>query len=141
MAGSVAVGPNKVTVTNAARAAIFYVDPDPQYGAVVYRGDGIDPRTDEGLPIRPGGHIVLVGNGNIVNARFIAQGNAVAKVHALYYDAVDIVAADILGSEGVVASAVETQALLRSLLAEVQEIKRGQQEHLWGAPAPETVGL
>jgi hypothetical protein len=88
-----AVGPTAATATQLAKAAVFYLEPGT--GEVRHRADGTAPTSSVGLPIEQGGHMVVVGNGNIINAQFIRHSAAASDgtLHCMYYDAVDIVEA------------------------------------------------
>ena len=79
-------------------SAIFYVDPFG--GPALYRGDGVKPTIGAGLPFQPGGHIILVGRTNIANAAWesMIPGEA-ARIHVVYYDQVDVVAANLIGRD------------------------------------------
>lgn len=79
-------------------SAIFYVDPFG--GPALYRGDGVKPTVGAGLPFQPGGHIILVGRANIANAAWesMIPGEA-ARIHVVYYDQVDVVAANLIGRD------------------------------------------
>lgn len=88
------IGPARAAGTTAAiRAsavcAIFFVDPESS-STVRYRSDQTDPTANMGVPLRPGKSIVVAGRGNVMNARFIAEGGT-AEIHAMYYDQVDVV--------------------------------------------------
>jgi len=101
-----AVGPTAATVTQLAKAAVFFLEPGT--GQVRHRADGTAPTASVGLPIQSGGHIVVVGNGNIINAQFFRHSEAASDgtLHCMYYDAVDILSFSPNGSimEGPVAS-------------------------------------
>lgn len=84
-----AVGPTDTALRGGVACAVFYVDPAAG-GTVRYRGDAVAPTATAGLPLRPGKSIVVAGEGNVRNARFIAEGGS-ATVHCLYYDRVDVV--------------------------------------------------
>ena len=91
-----AIGPTAATATQLAKAAVFYLELGT--GAVRHRADGTSPTASVGLPIESGGHMVVVGNGNILNAEFIRRDGADGTIHCLYYDAVDVVAAGFSGA-------------------------------------------
>jgi len=101
-AGSGSV-PSKATrdlIAAGARTAIFYVGIEQGGGGALYRGDGPAPTLSAGLPIQPGGHIILVGEANITNARWEnSEPGKSARIHVLYYDQVDIVAANLIGRD------------------------------------------
>lgn len=108
-----------------ARAAIFYVGIEQGGGGALYRGDGPAPTLSAGLPIQPGGHIILVGEGNITNARWEnSEPGKSARIHVLYYDQVDIVAANLIGREahqrGNGALSHEVAHELRTLIAMIE---------------------
>lgn len=97
LVGPVSVSPSSSTIRKLAKAAIYYVDEAP----VRYRGDsrsandGNEPTRHSGLPIYPGGYIILVGEGNMANAKFVRKDDKTAHIYVLYYDQVDIVAANM----------------------------------------------
>ncbi len=91
-------GTTTPAIPDATKAALFYVDVFG--GSALFRGDGKDPTARDGLPFQPGGHIVLVGDQNISNARWRnVSPVAPARIHVLYYDQVDVVAADLIGRD------------------------------------------
>ena len=104
-------------------SAIFYVDPFG--GPALYRGDGPKPTLAAGLPFQPGGHIILVGRMNIANAAWesMIPGEA-ARIHVMYYDQVDVVAANLIGREanqkGDGALSHEVAHELRTLIAMIE---------------------
>ncbi len=98
--GSVPSQATRELIAAGAKAAIFYVGIEQGGGGALYRGDGPAPTLSAGLPVQPGGHIILVGEGNITNARWEnSEPGKSARIHVLYYDQMDIVAANLIGRD------------------------------------------
>ncbi len=100
-----------------AMAAIFYVSGGPAW----FTADETDP-TRDGLPIYPGGHIIQVGRKNIADAKWsnMDPGKA-AMITVLYYDQVDIIAADM----GVIPAnqPKDTTSVLSEILKEMRVMR------------------
>ncbi len=138
------VGPTAAIVKGGVACAVFYVDPDapgpvhwvptfPQRdsdGAALTDQDStiirVQPTRIFGFPLYPDRAITVAGEGTIRNTRFIraGAGGGRRKVHALYFDKVDVVASDFVGATSL--AAIEA-VLLRleagntALLAELQK--------------------
>ena len=98
-------------------AAIFYVFGGP----AMFSADGTDPSRD-GLPIYPGGNIILVGRMNIANARWSNMDpGSTAMITVLFYDQVDIIAADM----GTIPANVppDNTAAINQILLELKKIR------------------
>lgn len=97
------VGPTSSIVGGRVGCAVFYVDPKAQ-GAVRWRPRSTgsdtttsDPTGHKGFPLNPGKWISIAGEGIIRNSQFVLDYLNVAEyviVHVLYFDRVDVVAAD-----------------------------------------------
>ena len=113
-------------ILEGAQSAIFYVDVNG--GPALFRGDGPAPTIAKGLPINPGGHIILVGRTNIANARWenMEPGNT-ARIHILFYNQVDIVAADLIGRDAPQKTDSHSKEILDALLTQTRMM-----EHHWG---------
>lgn len=120
-----AVGPTASLVQSGVRCAIFYIDPDSACKLVRYRSDfnlstGALPTTATGLPLRPGKSIVVAGEANVRNARFLASGGS-AEIHCVYYDQVDVV--DLgLSDNGEASNAEALESLTQKLVDQNDEI-------------------
>ncbi len=86
--GSSAIGPTTSLVKGGVLCAVFYVEK----AAVRFRGDQTNPAKGIGKPIEIGGHMILVGEGAIRNAKFIRRDDKDAEVHAEYFDGADVIA-------------------------------------------------
>lgn len=97
-----AVGPSISALDGGVRCAVFYVD-DQAPGRVRWRS-GLTAQmtrgTSKGFPLRPGAWISVAGEGNIRNSLFERDGaiEGAVFVHALYFDQVDVIAADFAGA-------------------------------------------
>ena len=131
-----AVSTTSTTLSALSRSAIFYIDPDSN-GIVRYRADETDPTTSYGLPLRPGRSIVVVGDRNVRNSKFITESGS-AKVHCLYYDQVDVVDLGIASSEADASSVTELQKV-RGLLEEATHVLK-QIRNATGEIAFDTTG-
>lgn len=136
------------------RCAVFYVDPKapgpvnwlptfpkpdvvtPMSAAGVPPPPLRDPADDEiirtlptrnfGFPLHPDRAITVAGEGTIRNTRFVRAGlgGGARKVHALYFDQVDVVASDFVGATSLTAilAALQTlEAQNGDILAELQK--------------------
>ena len=127
--GSVLSQTTRELIAAGAKAAIFYVGIEQGGGGALYRGDGFAPTLSAGLPIQPGGHIILVGEGNITNARWEnSEPGKSARIHVLYYDQVDIVAANLIGRD---VSQKEDGGPSREILTELRILTAMVELH-WG---------
>lgn len=77
-----ALGPTAGTATARVRSAIFVVEA----AAVRSRDAGTSPTATVGLPIEPGGCVVLRGESTVKNIEFIRRDGADATVHCWYFD-------------------------------------------------------
>ena len=123
--GTTPVGPTSSIVSGGARSAIFHLDPTAP-NMVRWRPDGglagtnnAKPTPSSGGPIYPGGQVVVVGEGNIRNSRFISSTGQWCDLHCYYFDQVDVVQVDFTG---VGAPGVTTQSLLADLKATQEEL-------------------
>ena len=91
----VASSPTLTAITGGVACAVFYVDPDA-HGTVHWRPDPTSPTRWLGFPLGPGKWVSVAGEGNIRNSEFILGPDSADSiiVHALYFDRVDVVAAD-----------------------------------------------
>ena len=113
--GSAAVGPTASTLTKlgGAKCAVFYVDPEAETG-VRWRPDGT-PTYSSGFPLLPNRWITVAGEGVIRNTLFRRMSGAgkSISVHAIYFDRVDVVAADFVGQP--------SMKLIEALLGSMKE--------------------
>ncbi len=142
--GDKPIGPTAAIVGGGVRCAVFYVDPGapgpvhwlptPEQrgsdGVALVDQDSVIVRVQPtrifGFPLYPDRAITVAGEGTIRNTRFVRTGpkGGQRKVHALYFDNVDVVAADFVGATSL--AAIEA-VLLRlesgntALLTELQK--------------------
>ena len=93
---AVSVSPALSTLTGGVACAVFYVDPAAKFG-VRWRPDPTSPTPSYGFPLAPGKWISVAGEGNIRNSEFILDGGGAGDntiIHVMYFDRVDIVAAE-----------------------------------------------
>ena len=92
---TVASSPAFTGLSGGVACAVFYVDPDAG-GIVHWRADPTSPTTWLGFPLGPGKWVSVAGEGNIRNSEFVLGRSSAPSiiVHALYFDRVDVVAAD-----------------------------------------------
>lgn len=95
-----AVGPTASIVQGGVACAVFYVDPKAKGG--VWWNPKANPTSNDHFPLRPGKWISVAGEGGIRNSRFIIDPDDYniqsIIVYALYFDRVDVVAADFAAS-------------------------------------------
>jgi len=125
LVGDTPVGPDPLKVKGGVICAVFYVDPQasgpvnwlPTFGkrdvaTGVAERDAADevirtlPTRTFGFPLAPDRAITVAGEGTIRNTRFVrkvGKGTTARKVHALYFDSVDVVAADFVGATSLAA--------------------------------------
>ncbi len=123
LVGASPVGPTALIVQGGVKCAVFYVDPgapgpvnwlstfgkqDVVSGDVEIDSDNNVIRTlptrNYGFPLAPDRAITVAGEGTIRNTRFIRTGKGgTRKVHCLYFDRVDVVAADFVGATSLAA--------------------------------------
>ena len=129
--GSVLSAVTRELIAAGAKAAIFYVGIEEGGGGALYRGDGPAPTLSAGLPIEPGGHIILVGRANIASAAWesMIPGEA-ARIHVMYYDQVDVVAANLIG-RGATQKGDGDGGLSREILTELRLLTAMAEIH-WG---------
>lgn len=123
--GNRAVGPKASIVQGGVMCAIFYLDAEAP-SLVRWRPDGglsgvnnAEPSPGSGLPIYPGGQVVVVGSGNIRNTRFISASGKICQLHCLYFDQVDVLQVDLRGAGPAGQSA---EKLLGSVVTQNDEI-------------------
>ena len=129
-----AVGPTASLVQGGVASAVFYVD-DEAPGAVRWR-----PTTpaksatlrSQGFPLKPGAWIAVAGEGNIRNSLFeLSPGvTGPVRVHVIYFDRVDMIAADFAGisSKAISESAKRQEGLLDEILLELRKHTDGLRE-------------
>ena len=124
LVGASPVGPTALIVQGGVKCAVFYVDPqapgpvnwlstfgkqDAVSGDIERDSDSNVIRTlptrNYGFPLAPDRAITVAGEGTIRNTRFIRTGSGTGtrKVHCLYFDRVDVVAADFVGATSLAA--------------------------------------
>lgn len=98
--GPFPVGPTAALIKGGVACAVFYVDPRTK-GRVRWKPKAIEavdyPTASSGFPLARGKWISVAGEGVIRNSKFVLDGEAEAtsvKVYVLYFDRVDVVAAD-----------------------------------------------
>ncbi len=122
--GPTQAAPTLATVPGGVACAIFYVDPNA-VDTVRWRSDGTGPTSDVGVPIGPGGHVVVAGTSNVVRSRFVSVSGKSVQVHALYYDRVDVIA--FSGAPGGGATGNKAaMSVLEDTLAQILVQLRGQ---------------
>ena len=128
LVGTIPVGPTASLVEGGVACAVFYVDPNAA-GAVNWRSGPQTsdyPTQNKGFPLNPGKWLSVAGEAVIRTSRLVRAGTSskVVKVHVLYFDRVDVIAADFAGGGSL--SAVET-ALLNLLATNgkmLEELKK-----------------
>lgn len=117
------VKPTAALVQGGVACAVFYVDPRSAVG-VRWRTPSSTVTTEEGFPLAPGAWISVAGEGNIRNSTFVVDGAGTARVHALYFDRVDVVAGNFI-TAAAVTEVKPVEELLRDVLVELRKIKQG----------------
>ena len=119
---AVASSPALAGLTGGVACAVFYVDPNAG-GIVRWRADPTSPTRGLGFPLGPGRWISVAGEGNIRNSEFILNRGShdAIIIHAIYFDRVDVVAADFATDPGdaQMADISETLTALRELSQEM----------------------
>ncbi len=136
------MGPTENVVKGGVACAVFYVDPQapgsvnwlPTFGkqdstgVVEADADGDIIRTlptrNYGFPLAPDRAITVAGEGTIRNTRFIRTGRTggARLVHALYFDRVDVVAADFVGATSFMA--------IEAVLLRIEQLGKDQFKEL-----------
>ena len=103
--------------------ALFLVDPTSELG-VRWRPSGT-PSPGVGFPLRPGKALAVAGEGSIRNSKFATDGIGSARVHVIYFDRVDVVAADFsVDVDGTGTAGLESvRGVLEEILAELRQIR------------------
>ena len=133
--GPTSVGPTSSIVSGGARSAIFHLDPTAP-NMVRWRPDGAlsstnhaAPTPTSGGPLYPGGQIVVVGDGNIRNSRFISTTGQWCNLHCYYFDQVDVVQVDFTGagvpSPSTASLLTDLKETQEELLLEIKRIRLG----------------
>ena len=112
---TVETSPALSALTGGVACAVFYVDPDAR-GVVHWRPDPTSPTGWLGFPLGAGKWISVAGEGNIRNSKFILSHDTANSiiVHVLYFDRVDVVAADF-AADPTGAQIVDLKADLRAI--------------------------
>ena len=124
--GNTTVGPTNSIVQGGVRCAIFYLDPTAT-APVRWVSSPLEtkaPTRARGAPIEPGGHVVVAGEGTIRNSLFIATSDAFQKLHAYYYDQVDVIAFSGKPTPTPTLGLGRIEDLLEELLAEAKRRNR-----------------